>query len=302
MARKITIKLDTARYREPTQEDLEAAKRFVLRREGAVDGVCARAEDLVKEAAVDLVGIAYRYNISPEEFSFDSSVDEAMMEEVAAVMDELEEELFSEIEAYSIGDGHSGGVQALLMGFLLSLGHRNMGMRNTVHEYLWRTLRQTEAMIAAAKAAGRTAAQASSAVRSSLENVQGSSLMRNISRYRQMYRSQFIRNGGHATFSDGSPNVQGVPTSGLTAILRVASEAVRQTREYAHDIEMQQSGAIGYWQFRGSDYPCDLCDEEVGFHEFGDMEYDPMPHCHCCCGRLPIYKKEELENMSEYGT
>lgn len=302
MAKKLTIKLDVSRYRKPTQKELNAAKRYVVRRSEAANALQDIAEDEILDAAVDIAQIAMRYDIDPQRFAFDSSVDEGMMREVAAVMDSLEESLMDHLEGYATAPAKDEGTRYLLWGIVLALGHRNMGLRATVHEYLWRTLRQTEALVVAAKQQGLTQTQTTSLVRSSLANVRGSRAYQSLMRYRHLYDAPFVNSGGRATFSDGTPNVQGVATSGLTATLNVLKGAVDKAWTEAQKMEMQRDGAVGYWQFRGSDYPCDACDEEVGFHELGDIENDELVHFNCCCGRIPIYRIEQINEMSEYGT
>lgn len=297
MAEKLTIKLDTDEFRAPTQEELDEAKRYVLRRVEAANALRELAEQEILDATEELARISMRYDIEPQRFAFDSSVNEDMMDEVGAVMDELEETLMNDIQRYSTAPAsNDSGLKYLLWGFILSLGHRNMGLRNTVHEYLWRTLRQTEALIVAAKAEGLSQIQTTALIRSSLSNFNGSRAYQQLMRYRHLYDAQYVNNGGKATFSDGTPNVQGVPVSGIAALLNVLKGAVDMAWTHAQALEMEQNGAIGYWQARGSDYPCDPCDEEVGFHELGDMEYDEYPHPSCCCYRIPIYRKEELDN------
>ena len=298
MAKKLTIKLDTSKYKTPSQEELDAAKQYVVRTNNAANAMREIAEDEITDTAAELVKIADKYNIDPQRFAFDSDVSEPMMDEVAAVMDNLEDSLMRHLEDYTTKPTTNDGSHALIWAFVLALGHRNMGMRQTLHQYLWRTLRQTEALIAAGKTLKLPQQQIISNVRSDLANMRGSRMFNAIQSYRHLFDAQFIRNGGMATYSDGTPNAQGVPTSGLTAILNTLGGAVTQAWRYAEQQEMQQNGAIGYWQFRGSDYPCDSCDEETGFHELGDREYDPYPHPHCMCGRIPIYKKQELDNMT----
>lgn len=302
MARKLTIRIDTSRYRKPTQQELEAAKRHILRRSEAASALQDVAEEEILDAAAELARIAMRYSIPAERFAFDSSVSEPMTREAAAVMDALEESLMAHLETFTTAPAPDEGTRHLLWGLVLALGHRNLGMRATLHEYLWRTLRQTEALVVAAKQQGLTQAQTTSLVRSSLGDVRGSGAYRSLMRYRHLYSAPFVRSGGRATFSDGTPNVQGVATSGLTATLNVLKGAVDKAWTEAQTMEMQRDGAVGYWQFRGSDYPCDACDEEVGFHELGDMENDELVHFNCCCGRIPIYRLEQINEMSEYGT
>lgn len=302
MAKKLTIKLDTTRYKAPTQEDLDSAKRYILRMNDTANAMRDYAMEEIEDAAVELAQIAMRYDIDPKVFSFDSSVDGDMMTEVAAVMDGLEDSLMEHLEGYATACTDSEGNKTLLLAFLLTLGHRNLGIRDTIHEYLWRTLRQTEALVVAAKENGLSPVQTVSVVRSALSSVNTDRFYLSLMRYRHLYNAPFIRSGGKATYSDGTPNVQGVPVAGILAVRNTLVNAVHSTWRYNQTEEMRQDGAIGYWQFRGSDFPCDICDEEVGFHELGDMEYDDWPHARCMCGRIPIYRKEELENMTEYGT
>lgn len=302
MARKLTIRLDTSRYRRPTQQELDSAKRYILHMNDAANAMRDIATDEIEDAAVELAQIAMRYDIDPKVFSFDSSVDGDMMTEVAAVMDNLEDSLMEHLEDYATACTDSEGNKTLLLAFLLTLGHRNLGIRDTIHEYLWRTLRQTEALVVAAKENGLSPVQTVSVVRSALASVNTDRFYLSLMKYRHLYNAPFVRSGGQATFSDGTPNVQGVPVAGVKAVVNTLVNAVHSTWRYNQTEEMRQDGAIGYWQFRGSDFPCDICDEEVGFHELGDIEYDEYPHARCCCGRIPIYRKEELENMTEYGT
>lgn len=294
MARKTIIKIDTSIYRKPTQEELNAARDFVVERTKVVDELRRAAAEAITDKIGAVAEIAVQYEIVPEEFVFDSSVNEQMMTRVAEEMEDLEEQLMELAQGYALRDASSEGMSMLLLGLLLTLGHRNMGLRDTVHEYLWRTLRQTEALIAAAKGVGRTPTQIVSLVRSNIAQGVTSADMIRLSRYRHLYRAPFISSGGKATYSDGTPNVQGVPVSGVQAVLNTITNAVRKTIDRQHTIEMQQNGAIGYWQARGSDYDCAICDEEVGFHELGDIEYDSYPHLSCMCIRIPIYNKEQL--------
>lgn len=296
MAKKTVIRLNTDVYRAPTQKELDEARNVVVRRQEAIDALRRAAAEKMQDTAGRLAEIAVQYEISPEEFAFDSSVNEEMMSRAADEMEELEDSLMEMTEAYATRDAEDNGMRALLLALLVSLGHRNMGLKDTIHEYLWRTLRQTEGLIAAAKAAGRTPTQIVSLVRSNIGSAVYNADMQRISRYRHLYRSPFINSGGKATYSDGSPNVQGVPVNGVDAALNAITNAASKTIDHKNLIEMQQNGAIGYWQARGSDYDCGICDEEVGFHPLGDMEYDDYPHINCCCIRIPIYSKEELNN------
>lgn len=51
---------------------------------------------------------------------------------------------------------------------------------------------------------------------------------------------------------------------------------------------MQKNGIIGYQVFRGSNYPCQACDDNTGFHQLIDGMTLPV-HDHCMCYAVPVY-------------
>lgn len=296
MAKNLTIKLDTSQYQEPTQQQLKDAKDFILKRVDAANEMRNVAGDMIIDAAAAVAAIAFWHDISGEDFVFDSEVDSEMMSEVGAVMNDLEEELYLLLEEKATAPAKDNGTKLLLIGLLLALGHKNLGIRGTLHQYLWRTLRQTEAIIAAAKSQGKSQAETIALVRSGIANPMTVQILNSAYKTAGQYRAPFINSRGRATYSDGSPNVQGVPVSGLQAVQNVVGNAIDILWTRYDLLQMKEVGAIGYYQFRGSNYPCNVCDDEVGFHEFGDLLNDDYPHPHCCCGRIPIYRKEEIES------
>lgn len=61
----------------------------------------------------------------------------------------------------------------------------------------------------------------------------------------------------------------------------------RELRNYA-----KRNGAIGFYVYRGSSYPCDICDSEVdqGLHPITDDM--PPFHCNCVCIVELVYKED----------
>ena len=56
---------------------------------------------------------------------------------------------------------------------------------------------------------------------------------------------------------------------------------------YADNEYMKRNGAIGYVVYRGSSYPCDICDNNRGFHPISDISL-PV-HSRCCCYAVAVY-------------
>lgn len=89
MAKSIKISIDTAVYRIPTEEDILAAKDFILQREECAVLLGGRVDEILASAAERIVLICYRYNFDPKRLFFSSAFNQGMMDEISAVMDEV---------------------------------------------------------------------------------------------------------------------------------------------------------------------------------------------------------------------
>lgn len=273
----------------PTDEEIREAKDFILRRTSAADAAKATTDELVQAAAERLVRIAYKYGVPVSQFQFSSSVNEQMMDEVNEVMDQLEDELLENVEEYALSVTDDVEHRAALLALLLVLGHRGMNMRQTIHAYSWRMLRQAEALIAAYKANGIPVSQAINRIKRDLFNFQNVPEIKDAIRHPQDFAAPYVRNGGKATYPDGSDNVRGVPVEGINALETIADNTVDRMWMQEQLNEMsEEKTCIGYWQDRGSNYKCAHCEEEVGFHYLADIN-EPYPHINCMCWRVPIY-------------
>lgn len=315
MPTPINISLDTSRYKVPTKEDIQKAKQFILQRLEVARIARQLAGDAIMDAAEHLVEIAYRYKIPPQQLSFDSTVNEDMMREITAVMDQLEEEILSILEEYALSCTDDAEEQRRLLILLGNLGHRGMSLRETTHAYLWRFLHQTCALSAAFLFSSIPLSQARTRIRTAIRSVRTTPEIGAVSRYRHLFASPYIQSGGIVTYPDGTPNPQGVPADGYNAIMQIYNIAIAQIwQKYQLDIwkeesegqtagtsgevpgdgmdeDIAESRIVGYYQLRGSDYPCHACDSAVGFYPIGQIEdvNNYLVHPNCCCYRVPIY-------------
>lgn len=289
MARRLRIRIDTSRYQTPTDEDVRKAKKYVLDADDTYKQAWSIAGDIIMDYVLRIVDISYKYNIPPERFAFDSSVNSMLMEEVSAVMEELDEELFSVLQQEALSCTTDSRNRTYLLAILLMLGHRGMNMSDTLYSYEWRLLRQVEGIIASAKFNGKSASETKQNIRNYLGMIERNPLINSTLPYRSRFSAQFINNGGKATYPNGAPNVSGVPVDGYNAIRQVFGNAIATIWRKNQLLEMQQDGCAGYYQLRGSNIPCAICDDEVGFHEGCDPDNDAYPHPNCLCYRIPVY-------------
>ena len=292
--------------RKPTQDDIKAAKQYIIDRSDAADEAQYVAGVSIQEAAEKLVEIAYRYDIPVSRFAFDSEVNEDMMGEVSEVMDDLEESLMEDVQDAALSCTKDNNRYIALLAILLSLGHRNMSLRDTVHAYTWRVLRQAEALIASMKASNLTKTEARTKIKTAIQHVNVNSEFQTALKHPLDFAAPYIRNGGKATFPDGTPNVQGVPVNGYDAIKTIFGIAVAQIWMRNQLMDFKDSNVIiGFYQLRGSLLPCSVCDEAAHYYRISDVsDEDPtkqgdIVHCNCMCYRVPIFKadvatKEEL--------
>lgn len=78
----------------------------------------------------------------------------------------------------------------------------------------------------------------------------------------------------------------GRTVSSWTALSDLTEYAVAEGWMKHWELQAKASGAVGFFVMRGSSYPCNICDDEVGFH----VEWDKLPpyHGHCKCFAVSV--------------
>lgn len=109
-----------------------------------------------------------------------------------------------------------------------------------------------------------------------------------------------IRKGSFAAArikSQGITYGSGRYISGFADLKRMGIMAISQGYNYAnHRIWGNNKNIIGYYAFRNSSYPCELCDDNVGFHKITELTIPVHPNC--VCGAFPVYKDDIIEGMT----
>lgn len=285
---KVVIKLDTKKYQAPSQQDIDAAKQFILQREENARMLEDKIDELLADAAEEIVIICYRYDVDPQKLYISSGFNEQMMNEIAEVMDELEEEILALMQEYATRSTKDRDrINALLL-WMASLGRGNRNLRDTLEGYLYKFMKDLEAAIAALRFADATMADAVTKVKTNLHTIytmpEVMAAFKNASEFAATYiQSRGVQKGGVGLSNNGSTNVTNM------ARLTLQMVWMRSRR-----LEMEEDGAAGFYVLRGSNYPCDYCDSKVGFHPMTDIDYFPPFHGHCCCYVVPIFTLTDI--------
>lgn len=297
MAENIKIKIDTSQYMLPSQEDINSGKQFVLRREENARFLEAKVDDCLANAAQEIVTICYKHNIDPKKFSISSQYNEQMMEEIAEVMDDVEQEILDYIYEYSTRVTTDRKKIDLLAAWMATLGRGNRNLQDTLDGYLYKAMKDWEAAIAALRYADVTMADAVTKIKSHLHSIYNMPEVRATFDNSDEFNATYIRSRG--VMQSGV----GISNNGSTNVTNMAKLTLQMAWMKEQGIEFDESGAAGYYQLRGSSYPCSICDDEVGFHiGLEDLYTKPYPHPHCCCYRIPIFalnQNEEKEDGNE---
>lgn len=283
MAESINIPLLDI-YRDIAPEDIQTGKNFVLRRESAANGLASLIDALLADAAEKIVRICYRYGVNPTTFTFTPQYNGKMFEEVAQVLNELEDELLDLIESYAMKCTEGDDKKKWLLLFILSLGRNGKGLQKSLDDRLWVFSRDLEAMIAASKLAKMDVARAVSVIRSNLHTAYNMPGMKSAFKNASQFQATYIRTRGVKKGNMGNSN------SEANNIVRFGKMTVQMAWMKYHYQEYKNNGAAGYYVLRGSTYPCSLCDSFVGFHAINDVDSYPPYHAHCCCYTVPVFK------------
>ena len=300
MADSIKIKLDGSQYRLPTQEDITSAKQFILRRNDYARLLESKVDDCLEDAAQEIVSICYKYDVDPKEFAINSKYNEKMMDEIAEVMDELEADIMSLIYDYSLRVTDDEKHRNLLAAWIALLGRGNNNLQDTLDGYLYKTMKDWEAAIAALRFANVAMADAVTKVKSNLHSIYTMPEVTAAFKHADDFNATYIQS--HGVMAGGV----GLSNNGSTNVTNMARLTLQMAWMREQGIEFDESGAAGYYQLRGSAYPCSVCDDEVGFHKgLEDLYTKPYPHPHCCCYRIPIFALEgegnaDTERWDEY--
>ena len=286
-----TIKIQLSDIYEPiTPEDVRTAKNYVLRREQACRGLSSLIDAFLKDAADKITRICYRHGVDPRTFTISSVYNDKMFDEVAAVLDQLEEDILDLVTDYATRCTESERRKASLLPWIALLGRNNKGLRRTLEDRLWVFSRDLEAMIAATRLAKLDVTTAANRIISNLHTVYVMPEVLAAIKSKQPMQATYIKSGGvkHGNVGNSNSEANNIIRFGE---ITVQMAWMRNLRE-----RYNEEGAAGFIVQRGSTYPCEnICDPHVGFHRIDETEHFPPFHGHCRCFAIPVYKKKEIK-------
>lgn len=260
--------MSTTEY-TPTEDEIKEAKDFLLERLDAEHSMATNLKRIMEKAAEQIVAIAYKYNIPPENFSF--SFNPNLQREVDEVISGLVEEIIEDTDLLATyqAEEHEDEVLA----FIHRETHGNT-LDGRVTEYADKYKRELGIGIIAALLLGKSRTEATSAIRENLS-----------SPFKNPFIVEVLKNGAIIEI----PNYgRGHSNSMLNSLTKLTGHAIAEGWMHLLFLLAVDGGAVGFVTFRGSTYPCNVCDEYAGVVH--PLE-DPMPplHLNCVCGAVFVY-------------
>ena len=291
MADSIKISLDTSKYAIPTQEDIDAAKRFVLMREEYAQLLQSRIDEVLADAMERIITICYRYDVDPKLLYLSNGFNEQMMNEISEVMDETEEEIFRLVQEYSTRVTNDRDRVSNLLAWMILLGRKNRNLQQTLDTYLYKFMKDIEAAVAALKYANIPLAQAITKAKTHLHTIYVMPEVQKAFKQAESFTATYIRSRGVVKGNVGLSN------NGSTNITNMAKTTLQMVWMRSQAMDYEEQGAAGLYVLRGSGYPCAPCDDNCGFHPI-EESYGVLPvHPSCCCYAIPVFTKEQIENI-----
>lgn len=267
-------------YEAPTEDDISKAKRWTLLRNENAARLSSLIESRLQNAIRELTKIGYKYNCKPEDFQF--SQDENLREEVADIMNNLEDDIMELVEEYSLNESDDEERRNNLLPWLLALHSKNTdSLSETLHERLTQFLFDTEAQIAAMKLSKYSQSKAITRCLSTMHSVYIAPEV--IAAFKKKSAVRYLKTRG---VHEGN---QGLSSSGAVNVENFGEMTAQMTWMQSLRYNYIEEGVAGFYVLRGSNYPCDICDSHVGFHKIEETEHFPLFHGHCCCVAIPIF-------------
>lgn len=255
----------------PTEQEIARAKDYILLRLRAERLAVSSLDAALLSAARRIVEISRRYNIPPESFRF--SANPALREEVNAVLALLRDALYEHIASIDTFDNDEDEDRPFVAP-ALTTPWKDKTFRQRLAEYTSRWGYEIEAVIAAAGLEGITdQGRILDGIREYLDRPYENPWIKE-----HMGEGDAVRLGNIPHYGKGRI----IASSAALSLLLTTVVAQGWMQNWARI----NAGKRGYYVYRGSSFPCEICDAQVGFlHAANDLEGMPPlhPSCKCYC-------------------
>lgn len=265
-----------------TQEDLDEAKDFLALRIEQENALIKGVHSLLYDYAIKIIRLGYKYRTAPSDFAFSNN--DELNEEVDELIRQLLDEIYALLEDVVSNLSEDEDTRQQILAYLGTLGNGSEDVYGQLEGYLSNYKGEMEAYVAAGLLAGYNYLRTANDYLTHMKSPWTDDLITKA--FTLAYpKADRLRSRG-ATFGRGRSNVS------ATQIDRIAQGSLAMSWWKLSQWDMERKEVIGYYQLRGSNYPCEICDMETGFHLMEDAD-NGYPHSHCKCYRVPAYEIEE---------
>ena len=243
----------------PNEKDIEAAKAYLRQRLSAELSMARNLGAAMRQAAIRIVSICYLANVTPRNFSFAALTSRAQRE-IDAVIEWLRETIDDYFQTLAV-TSHDDDRDAILPA-------PESVFYDRLEDYCSKYKDELLLLIGAGMSLGVDS--------STLGNSIGDNL-------KHPYDNSLVADAIEAPISDG----RGRTNSMFTAIGNLTRFGIAEAWMLWWYVNGRRNGAVGWRVYRGSSFPCELCDSMVGFHA-DDSDLPPY-HNSCKCFAAPIY-------------
>lgn len=263
-----------------TQQALEEAQDFLARRIEQENILLSGVRSLLYDYAVKIIRLGYKYRTAPSDFAFSNN--DELNREVDDLIQQLLDEIYTLLEE-SITNLAEDEDKEDILAYFYTLGNGKQTVYEQINGYLSNYKGEMEAFVAAGLLAGYNYLRTANDYLANMKAPWTDNLITKAFTM-SFPKADRLRSRG-ATFGRGRSNVS------ATQIDRITQGSLDISWWELVKWDMKERGAVGYYQLRGSNYPCEVCDMEVGFHLIEDAD-NGYPHSHCKCYRVPAYEME----------
>lgn len=251
-----------------TDEELHRALEYIKERLSIQAEARDKLADSLYIAALKLIKLSRKYMESTKDFSF--SMNKELEKNVDAIIDELEEELYSLTETYGTKGADDKTKKILLLYIASKIFGKTLKQRLPSYGKMFKT--EVENLIASASVTKTPYNNVVSTAKTFVKNPK---------------QSVIIQKAEKMGFTPNEYEVEGTIKISYGNFERVVIDTIARTRQKMYQQEEKEKHGTNAWYvMRGSSYPCSLCDMQKGIHK-SDFELPPY-HPNCVCLAIPI--------------
>lgn len=251
-----------------TDKDIEEAKAFIRKRVEAEISMQNHLDEALLWAAKEIIDISYKYKIKASLFRF--SANPELNREVSEVIAKLRQKLYKYTETLSVSVEEES--KKVIIPFINQESYGKT-LKERIDIYTNRYKYEIEAFVAAGLLFKKSAARLLEAIRGDLAAPYNN----------ELFKKSVLSGGLIATRikTNGVSYGQGHAVSSRNMLNNLARNIIASAWMYMYGRAAKKKGAIGFYSFRGSSYPCSYCDSMVGFHPIEEYRGYWHPNCRC---------------------